>query len=39
MTTAAPAVAATPRTQVPIHTAAVPATIAISTESATSGSR
>jgi hypothetical protein len=33
----APTVAATPRTQVPIHSAAVPATIAITTESTTSG--
>jgi len=39
MTIAAPAVAATLRTQVPPHMAAVPAAIAISTESATSGSR
>jgi len=37
MTSAAPTVAAEPRIQVPIHSAAVPATIAITTDSTTSG--
>jgi hypothetical protein len=37
MTSAAPNVAATLRTQVPIHSAVVPATIAMTTESATRG--
>jgi hypothetical protein len=37
MTSAAPAVAAEPLTHVPSHSAAVAATIAISTDSSTSG--
>ena len=37
MTRAAPTVAAEPRIQVPIHSAVVPATIAITTDATTSG--
>ena len=37
ITSAAPTVAAAPRIQVPIHSAAVPATTAISTDTTTSG--